>query len=942
MEENTTNELLKAVKPLVNKELAKRRDDSKKITDVVSGAKKIMLYSPTVSKDGSRNRQTNYNITFDQLRQFGMSYPIARACINYRISQITQLAWAVAPKELVEDDDEVEAAKKKSEKIAERLKFPTSDKSLTFRGFLTKILEDLLVLDAATIERQFNFGNKVTGWRPFDAGSIELLLMPDGSTPTPPTPAYQQKIDGKITAQLTTDEMYYKMIHPRTNTPYGLSPLETLVVTVTTALKLQTFNLSYLCYDDQTEILTKDGWKFFNKLDDNDVVATRSKDAKFEWQKPLSRHEFDYDDDLIRFKSSTVDLFVTPNHRMLVDYRDSGGKFTSKGLIKRADWFIENKKSKTQNYLAPTKSDWNGEDIDVFNVPKYVVHKGKASYTMPKVSVNANDWLAFFGIYLAEGHCRATNKQSRHTVYISQQRTSRHWEEINNLLARLPFNFNYIDTNGVWECSDARLWTYLRKFGHSYNKYIPTYIKNFNKDLLNILWSWMFKGDGHHSDNMMVYSTVSKRMADDVQEILQKIGFDPRVTKVHQKPGNVINGKVVKTTVPIYKIFARVSDHRSLSCASHKHYKGKVSSVKVPNGIVYVRRNGVAIWCGNTEGNIPEGFVQLPKDIISNPEQLAEWQSSWDAIFSGDARYQRKLKFLPEGMKYEPTAKQDDMNFERFEKWLLLNTASVFQVPPQSIGFDFDSNKAIAETQYEVGRERGLLPLTQFVKEFMDEIIHKDLKEKDFEFIFLNLNPTNKLEEAKVFDILVRTGAMSIDEFRVGEGLRPIGVENYIMTPIGPIFVQDLVEQSERGLDPAMPYTQTASPLKDGTSASSSPKTTNPETMRDQKREAATGISSGSQGKGDKSKVSQKAEMMQELKKWKKVAKNDIKIGRDKRSFYSEHLNYRTQELIKMGLKKAQSSDDVNKVFEPFMKLDTDHLSDLKELYGRISNIIKS
>ena len=587
--EKTTTELLEVVEPLVKEELQKRRDESKQITAINATANKVVLYNPSVSRDGTKVRTTNYGITFRQLREFSMSYPIARACINHRISQVTQLAWAVTPKEVVQEEDEVEATRKKSKEITKRLKFPTGDRSLTFRGFLTQLIEDILVLDAGTVERLENLGDDVTGWRPFDAATIELLLMPDGSTPKPPKPAYQQKVQGTVTARLSTDEMYYKRMHPRTNTPYGLSPLETLVVTITTALKLQSWNLAYL-----------------------------------------------------------------------------------------------------------------------------------------------------------------------------------------------------------------------------------------------------------------------------------------------------------------------------------------------------------------TEGNVPEGFVQLPKDIISSPEQLAEWQSAWDAIFSGDPRFQRKLKFLPEGMKYEPTQRPEDMTFERFEKWLLLNTCAVFGVPPQNIGFDFDSNRAIAETQYEVGKERGLLPLTQFLKELFDEIIQEDMGEEDFEFTFLNLNPTNKLEEAKVADIMIRIGAMGIDEFRVGEGLRPIGVDPYIMTPIGPIFVHDLMEQSARGLDPAMPYTEAASPLKGGGTESNATATTNPETLRDQAREAATGVKTGSEGRDDKSKASKKADILQDLKKWKKVAKNDLKLGRNQRGFYSNILKHRTQELIKMGLETAKSNDDVNAIFEPFMKIDTEHFDDLKELYGKISNIIKS
>lgn len=586
-----TNGIEKLLAPLVAQELEKRKKDEEIERNGIKASKKIMAFPPTSNPDKTHVKRTNFAVTWDQLRQFSITYPIARACINHRIAQITQLAWNVAPTELLDDEDEDKKQREISKEIRKFIKFPLGTRDKSLRAFLTQVIEDVLVLDAVTIEKRYNLGGDIIGWRPFDPATIELILLPDGSTPQAPQKAYLHKVNGVEISRLTTDEMYYRMMHPRTNSPYGLSPLETLAITVTTALKLQSYNLGYL-----------------------------------------------------------------------------------------------------------------------------------------------------------------------------------------------------------------------------------------------------------------------------------------------------------------------------------------------------------------TEGNVPEGFVELPKDVASSPDQLREWQEAWDAIFSGDPRYQRKLKFLPEGMKYEPTKKHEDMTFERFEKWLLLNTCAVFGVSPQDIGFIEDSNKSTSETQWEIGKERGLFPLAQFVKELMDEMIQEDLKKEDFEFIWTNLNPTNRLEEAKTFQILVNAGAISIDEWRVAEGYRPIGAANYISTPIGPIFVHDLVEQSARGLDPAMPYTQAASPLKAEAAPTAENKggrrdTTNPETMRAQAREAATGVKTGSEGK--KADGINTEQVANELRKWKKAVKNDFKLGRDYRKFYTDVITKRNQELIKYGLSRAKSIEDINAIFEPFLNQDGEKIEGLKDLYGRISNIIK-
>jgi len=934
--------LERIISPVVNKSIkeVKKEEELQKGLTALAPTWRLQ---PFGKKGGVVRRTLPRGVKFQTLRDFALYYPILRACINYRKRQITQLKWDISSIEVITDKKKKEQYKKDAKEIKKILKYPTGDKSLTFRGFVNKIIEDLLVLDAVAIYRRRNKGGGIYGYLPIDATTIELVLYDDGTIPIPPDEAYQQKIRGEVKAELTTDELIYKMMNPRTDTPYGLSPVEALIIVITTALKLSAYNLSYLCYDDKTEILTKWGWKLFSDLTDEDVVATRSPKEKFEWQKPLKRVSFNYDDDLIRFKSRTVDLLVTPNHRMLVDYRSSNGEFVDSGknIIKRADWFLENPKTTSQNYLAPTTSKWKGESPEYFELPGYVVERtgvfsgyafagrdkdGKPirskekftteektiTYKKPPVNVPIKDWVAFLGIYLAEGWVRADNNQSRHDVYIAQSKKSKHFQDIEKLLDRLPFKFRIEKANENFACSDARLWQYLKPFGKSYQKYIPDEVKNYSPELLKVLWEWMVKGDGHKHDNNVTYTTTSKKLADDCQEILQKIGSDSRMYSVKQKIGNIIGKKTVKTSRLIYKVIERLAKHRGLNCAKKEKYVGKVYSVKVPNGIVYVRRNGYPFWCGNTEGNIPEGLVELPEDIISSPDQLKAWQEAWDTMFSGDPRFQRKIKFLPAGIKLHPTKKIGEMQFERFEKWLLQNTCSILEVPPQAIGFQFERGKGATEAEWEIGKERGLFPTANFLKETFDQIIQDDLKSPHLEFVWVNINPTNKEEEAGVFSKLVNAGAVSVDEWRLGEGLDTIGCPHYIMTPVGPIFVKDLVSRSEAGI-------------------SILPQSYQP------------GGSSPKPSKNVPQKIQRIArdEIVKELKRWKKVVSNDLKQGKGFRDFQTNIIDFRTKNLINNGLSIVKTKDQLNQLFDPLISQENQMIAAILDLYDEVSSIVK-
>jgi hypothetical protein len=76
-------------------------------------------------------------------------------------------------------------------------------------------------------------------------------------------------------------------------------------------------------YVVDTEILTRNGWKLFSKLTDEDEVATRTESGLFEWQQPSGRLEYPSDGEMVEFSSKSVELLVTPSHRMLVKRPDA-------------------------------------------------------------------------------------------------------------------------------------------------------------------------------------------------------------------------------------------------------------------------------------------------------------------------------------------------------------------------------------------------------------------------------------------------------------------------------------------------------------------------------------------------------------------------------------------------------------------------------------------
>ncbi|MFH1585758.1 MAG: LamG-like jellyroll fold domain-containing protein [archaeon] len=81
------------------------------------------------------------------------------------------------------------------------------------------------------------------------------------------------------------------------------------------------------CYDNETEILTDEGWKLFSDLNKEEEVATLNQDTgELEWQMPLEWQEFDNYGEMYRIETEEGDLLVSEKHRV---YSSSKNLFNS-------------------------------------------------------------------------------------------------------------------------------------------------------------------------------------------------------------------------------------------------------------------------------------------------------------------------------------------------------------------------------------------------------------------------------------------------------------------------------------------------------------------------------------------------------------------------------------------------------------------------------------
>ncbi|MFB7858794.1 LAGLIDADG family homing endonuclease [Rhodococcus qingshengii] len=367
------------------------------------------------------------------------------------------------------------------------------------------------------------------------------------------------------------------------------------------------------CYTDDTEVLTRDGWKLFKDVHtgpEGDEFATRNpKTKQFEWQHAFKYYEAPWDGEIVDVRGRSLDLRVTPNHRMAVQWSTySDGVKTTGETFKRADAIGP------RGAELPALSEWEGK------TPETVTF---GSYTWDTL-----DFAAFLGAWIAEGSLgprRTYTKKGGYggsvegdvssysgTIVLTQLPETKGYEPYRDLLVRMLGREPCRNNGKDWVFACSELYEYLSVLGSAHEKYIPADIKNWGRDALEKFLEFYLLGDGwfQKSQGRRASSgygswrscTVSKRLADDLQEIAQKVGRHATITIREPRDGGTFEGgrKILKENcrTSYYLIFGDAQT-RSVK-TSRSHYRGNVYCVSVPNETLYVRRGGSPIWCGNT------------------------------------------------------------------------------------------------------------------------------------------------------------------------------------------------------------------------------------------------------------------------------------------------------------------------------------------------------
>jgi len=349
----------------------------------------------------------------------------------------------------------------------------------------------------------------------------------------------------------------------------------------------------HACFDEETEILTEDGWKFFKELNGEKVGTINSK-QELEYQVPLRKVEYDYDGKLFYQIGQRINLKTTPNHRMFVSCNTSKQKLKNPRFVLAKDI-----KGKRRHFLI--SAPYLGQEEEFFVLPECSSYKGgpnKTERTTKQRFIKMDDWLFFLGWWLAEGTVFLGSE--KHKEYRVMLATKYRKEEAMQAFVKIGLEPKtlYNKSNGMYQICvhDKQLSNYLKQLGKQHDRFIPKEFKFVSKRQLDILLSTLISGDGYKNHKGWVYVTISPKLANDVQEISLKLGFSAIIgTRPPSK-----KGKFNSLRVYISKSSTTYTN-AGKDNSSYVDYKGKVYCCEVPNGTIVIKRNGRPSISGNSK-----------------------------------------------------------------------------------------------------------------------------------------------------------------------------------------------------------------------------------------------------------------------------------------------------------------------------------------------------
>ena len=362
-----------------------------------------------------------------------------------------------------------------------------------------------------------------------------------------------------------------------------------------------------------TEVLLQTGWKRVDQIKIGEIALTRrDEDGQLEWA-PVEATPSVFAKALYHFKNKSIDQLVTDHHTMVVV--KPGGK---KARIKAEElWRLD-------QCRVPLTGKWTGSN------PEKIL------------GYESGDLCEFMGWFISEGwgtkHVK-TGKKYTFNIAQSSSANPEKCERIKALLDRMGLKSNYakegskaakaFSISGPSMTEELR--EELRKQGVCYEKHVPEFLFALSPCLIERFLESMILGDGHcrkriHQNNShSSIFTSSPKLADGLQALIQLTGKRGTI-QIRDRIGEPVGtGSGGCTQRLQYTVSINRKNQAKITSAAKRsivQYNDTAFCVTVKNHAIYVRRDGIASWTGNSSHRFPLSEMTIAKQLPLRQKML--------------------------------------------------------------------------------------------------------------------------------------------------------------------------------------------------------------------------------------------------------------------------------------------------------------------------------
>lgn len=344
------------------------------------------------------------------------------------------------------------------------------------------------------------------------------------------------------------------------------------------------------CYDEFTEVLTADGFKFWADVTNNDLIAAVNPDnLQMKYEKPVRLVSSDYEGNMYQFDNKYINLCITPNHRLYSsliskaeDRKIENFKFyTCESMIYKCA-----KKSNVETALRPQKLRTCCETSS---------DKWYNPFALEKSKLMAFNKL--IGFFIGDGYAEGGNRLEFHL------KKERKVSYLKGLVNSLGWEFKEY-SNDKYKVFFDEIGNFARSTYYNSNseKQVPTELLSCSKECIKSFVDGLMNSDGsHYNKSSFTYMTTSENVANILQAAIHIIGGHASIKVQRSDNEKWKNTFKMEICIPNNRKYVLVNDSR------HKEkdvtvidYNGKIYCCEVSTGLLVVRRQNKVCLCGNS------------------------------------------------------------------------------------------------------------------------------------------------------------------------------------------------------------------------------------------------------------------------------------------------------------------------------------------------------